>query len=172
MTLELSISDLVDATDLDLGSSPWFSITQERVGQFADATDDHQWIHVDSEAAAEGPFGGTIAHGYLTLSLVPAMLRQLFVVKGANRGTNYGLEKVRFTSPVPVGAEIRLTARIPEAEVRQGAVRYRVVLSVEIKGETRPAMIGEAIFLRYPDDARQLTPASNEPAMSSEGPKT
>lgn len=163
MTLELSISELADAADLDLGSSPWYPITQERVNLFADATDDHQWIHVDPEAAADGPFGGTIAHGYLTLSLVPAMLRQLFIVKQAKRGTNYGLEKVRFTSPVPVGAEIRLTARISDAEVRQGAVRYRVVLAVEIKGANRPAMVGEAIFLRYPDDVEQLATSSTEP---------
>ena len=162
MTLELSISDLANATGLDLGSSPWYPITQGRVDLFADATDDHQWIHVDPKAAAEGPFSGTIAHGYLTLSLIPAMLRQLFVVKEAKRGINYGLEKVRFTSPVPVGAEIRLTARISEAEVRQGAVRYRVVFAVELKGETRPAVIGEAIFLRYPDDAGRLAPSGSE----------
>ncbi|WP_269204070.1 MaoC family dehydratase [Nocardioides sambongensis] len=115
MTLEITVAELADAKDLDLGSSPWQPVEQVRIDTFADATDDHQWIHVDPERAADGPFGRTIAHGYLTLSLVPSMLKKLMVITDHGRGTNYGLEKVRFTAPVPVDAEIRLSASIPRA---------------------------------------------------------
>jgi acyl dehydratase len=149
--LEITVAELADAHDLDLGASPWLELTQARVDTFADATDDRQWIHVDAERAADGPFGGTIAHGYLTLSLVPRMLKQLMVITDHARGTNYGLEKVRFTSVVPVGAEIRLAATIPTATRRDdGGVQYRVALRVEVLGQERPAMVGESIYLTYP----------------------
>jgi acyl dehydratase len=149
--LEITVAELAEAEGLDLGASPWIEVTQERVCTFADATDDHQWIHVDTERAADGPFAGTIAHGYLTLSLVPALLKQLMVITDHGRGTNYGLEKVRFTSVVPVGAEIRLAASIPGAIRRDdGGVQYRVALRVEVMGQERPAMVGESIYVTYP----------------------
>nr|WP_279638275.1 MaoC family dehydratase [Nocardioides seonyuensis] len=151
MTLEITVAELAKAESLDLGSSPWQVVEQQRVDTFADATDDHQWIHVDPERAADGPFGGTIAHGYLTLSLVPSLFKQLLVITDHARGANYGLDKVRFTAPVPVGAEIRLTASIQEAELREdGGVQYRVRLAMEIKGQERPAMVGESIYVTYP----------------------
>lgn len=148
---EMTVAELAECQDLDLGASEWMTVEQERVDTFADATDDHQWIHVDPDRAAEGPFGRTIAHGYLTLSLVPRMLKQLMVITDHGRGTNYGLDKVRFTAPVPVGSEIRMTARVPGATRRDdGGVQYRVALTVEIRGQDRPAMVGESIYLTYP----------------------
>ena len=149
--LEITVAELAEAKDLDLGASPWQVMTQTRVDTFADATDDHQWIHTDAERAASGPFGGTIAHGYLTLSLVPSLLKQLMTITDHGRGTNYGLEKVRFTSVVPVGAEVRLAATITAATRRDdGGVQYRVALRIEILGQERPAMVGESIYLTYP----------------------
>jgi len=151
MTLQITVAELAEARDLDLGSSPWQRVEQARIDTFADATDDHQWIHVDPERAADGPFGRTIAHGYLTLSLVPSMLKQLMVITDHGRGTNYGLEKVRFTAPVLVDAEIRLSASVPEGVRRDdGGVQYRVALRVEVRGQERPAMVGESIYLTYP----------------------
>jgi len=151
MPLEITVAELAEAKDLDLGCSPWRRIDQQRIDTFADATDDHQWIHVDPERAAQGPFGRTIAHGYLTLSLVPSMLKELMVITDHGRGTNYGLEKVRFTAPVPVDSEVRLGARISGATRRDdGGVQYRVELRVEVRGQERPAMVGESIYLTYP----------------------
>jgi acyl dehydratase len=149
--IELTVAELAEARDLDLGASRWRRVEQERVNTFADATDDHQWIHVDVDRAGESPFGGTIAHGYLTMALVPAMLKEVLTITDHARGANYGLDKVRFTAPVPVGGEIRLAAAIPAAERRDdGGVRYRVALRIEIKGQDRPAMVGESIYVSYP----------------------
>jgi acyl dehydratase len=149
--LEITVAELAEADGLDLGASPWQPMEQRRVDTFADATDDHQWIHVDPERAAEGPFGGTIAHGYLTLSLVPSLLKQLMRITDHGRGTNYGLDKVRFTAPVPVGSELRLVASVSESRRRDdGGVQYKVALTVEIKGQGRPAMVAESIYLTYP----------------------
>jgi acyl dehydratase len=159
--LEITVAELAEADGLDLGASPWLEMTQERVSTFADASDDHQWIHVDPVRAADGPFGGTIAHGYLTLSLVPRMLKQLMVITDHGRGANYGLEKVRFTSVVPVGAEIRLAATIPDSILRDdGGVQYRVALRIEVRGQDRPAMVGESIYVTYP----QAEPSRKWPA--------
>jgi acyl dehydratase len=150
MTIELTVAELADVTELDLGASPWRRVDQHRVDTFAEATDDQQWIHVDPERAARGPFGGTIAHGYLTLSLVPAMLKTLLRIKDHARGANYGIDAVRFTAPVPVGGEIRLAATVLDSARRDdGGVRYRVALRVEIRGQERPAMVGESIYLTY-----------------------
>lgn len=151
MALEITVAELAEAKDLDLGATPWRLVEQRRVDTFAEATDDHQWIHVDPERAASGPFGTTIAHGYLTLSLVPSLLKELMTITDHGRGTNYGLEKVRFTSPVPVGSEIRMVASVPGATRRDdGGVQYRVALQIAIKGQERPAMVGESIYLTYP----------------------
>lgn len=151
MTLQITVAELAASDGLDLGSSPWQRLEQSRVDLFAEATDDHQWIHVDPERAAEGPFGTTIAHGYLTLALVPALLKKLMVITDHARGTNYGLDKVRFTAPVPVGSRIRLSASVPSAQRRDdGGVQYRVALRIEVEGTERPAMVGESIYLTYP----------------------
>ncbi len=149
--IELTVAELADVTELYLGATPWRRVDQAMVDTFADATGDHQWIHVDPDRAAHGPFGGTIAHGYLTLSLVPAMLKDLLRIKDHARGTNYGLEKVRFTAPVPVGSEIRLAATVLDAVARDdGGVQYHVALLMEIRGQERPAMIGQSVYLTYP----------------------
>lgn len=150
MTLRTTVGELPELVGRDLGVSDWFLVDQDRVDTFADATNDHQWIHVDPDRAATGPFSGTIAHGYLTLALVPDLLAQLLVVEDEARGANYGLERVRFTSPVPVGANIRLAASLNAVTVRpDNGVQYHVAMTVEIEGQDRPALIGETIYLSY-----------------------
>ncbi|MFD0855726.1 MaoC family dehydratase [Actinomadura adrarensis] len=134
----------------DLGASEWLEITQERVNTFADATDDHQWIHVDAEKAASGPFGGTIAHGYLTLSLVIPMFNDLLAIGGTKMSINYGLEKVRFPSPVRVGAKIRLAAKVAEVtDVAGNGVQMVCDFTVEIEGSEKPACVARPIYRHY-----------------------
>ena len=116
MTTTLTLAELEQATDRALGTSDWHEIAQEQINLFADATGDHQWIHVDPEAAAEGPFGTTVAHGYLTLSMLPMLLSEVVSVSDAVMGVNYGTEKIRFTSPVPSGSRVRLHAKLLRAE--------------------------------------------------------
>ena len=129
-----------------LGHSAWREITQEQVNTFADATDDHQWIHVDPERAAEGPFGAPIAHGFLTLSLLIPMWSELFDVTGVRTKVNYGLDKVRFTSPVKVGSRIRMTVTITDVqEVKGNGLHVVADATIEIEGEERPAVV--ATFL-------------------------
>jgi acyl dehydratase len=133
-----------------LGYSDWVEITQERVNQFADATDDHQWIHVDPERAAkESPFGGPIAHGYLTLSLVPLFLPQIVEITGFRMGVNYGTEKVRFPSPVPVGSRVRAGATLDSATPVDGGVQMNVTVTVEVEGASKPAMVATTVTRRY-----------------------
>lgn len=145
----LTVAELAQTGERDLGATDWFRISQTRIDGFADATEDHQWIHVDAERAATGPFGATIAHGYLTLSLVPYLLDQLLVITDQTQGTNYGIDRVRFTHAVPVDSEIRLAATVVEASLLpDGAtVRYRVKVRVDIRGVEKPAMVGETIYL-------------------------
>jgi acyl dehydratase/putative sterol carrier protein len=147
VTTELTLSELAASEERDLGSSPWVKIEQERVNQFADATGDHQWIHVDLEAAKAGPFGGTIAHGYLSLGLLPALLGGLIHVPDAQMGVNYGIDRVRFTSPVPVGSEVRVNARLLSSEPKGDGILYKVGVQIEIKGQEKPAMVGEVLYL-------------------------
>ena len=129
-----------------LGHSAWREITQEQVNTFADATDDHQWIHTDPERAAEGPFGAPIAHGFLTLSLLIPMWSELFDVTGVRTKVNYGLDKVRFTSPVKVGSRIRMTVTITDVqEVKGNGLHLVADGTIEIEGEERPAVV--ATFL-------------------------
>jgi acyl dehydratase len=129
-----------------LGHSAWREITQEQVNTFADATDDHQWIHTDPERAAEGPFGAPIAHGFLTLSLLIPMWSELFDVTGVKTKVNYGLDKVRFTSPVKVGSRIRMTVTITDVqEVKGNGLHLVADGTIEIEGEERPAVV--ATFL-------------------------
>ncbi|GAB3158862.1 MaoC family dehydratase [Microbispora hainanensis] len=134
----------------DLGHSGWLEITQERVNTFADATDDHQWIHVDPVRAAAGPFGGPIAHGYLTLSLVIPLFSELLDIQGVKMSVNYGLEKVRFPSPVKVGGRIRLAAAVVSVEDVPGdGVQMLLDFTVEIDGATKPACVARVIYRHY-----------------------
>src|SRR5947209_8163641 len=133
-----------------LGHSDWVTITQEQVNQFADATGDHQWIHVDPERAAkESPFGGPIAHGYLTLSLLPSLMPQLLETTGFRMGVNYGTEKVRFPSPVPVGSRVRAGATLDSATPFDGGVQMNVTVTVEVEGASKPAMVATTVTRRY-----------------------
>ena len=138
---------LLDAVGKHLGESEWLEITQERVNQFAEATGDHQWIHVDPERAkAESPYGTTIAHGYLTLSLVNLFMPQLMEVRNVSMGVNYGTDKTRFPAPVPVGSRVRGVGEIVDAvEVKNGAVQVTVRVSVEVEGSDRPACVVDTI---------------------------
>ena len=139
-------SELAAAVGKHLGYSDWLEITQERVNRFADATGDHQWIHVDPERAKSGPFGGTIAHGYLTMSLVNLFLPQIMEVRGISMGVNYGCDKVRFPAPVPVGSRIRGVGQLVAAEeVKGGAVQATTLITIEVEGGTKPACIIESI---------------------------
>ena len=133
-----------------LGHSDWVEITQEQVNQFADATGDHQWIHVDPERARrESPFGGPIAHGYLTLSLIPALLPQVLVPSGFKMGVNYGCNKVRFMSPVPVGSKLRGTATIKDMSDLDGGAQITVEMVWEVEGTEKPACVSEALVRFY-----------------------
>lgn len=134
----------------DLGTSGWFEVTQDRVDLFADATEDHQWIHTDPERAAEGPFGGTIAHGYLTLSLLIPLFNELLDVRGMRMSVNYGLEKVRFPSPVRVGGKIRLLGTVDSVEdVAGDGVQMALSFTIEIEGGTKPACVAKALYRHY-----------------------
>jgi acyl dehydratase len=131
-----------------LGYSEWKLITQEQVNLFAEATGDHQWIHTDPERAKKGPFGGAIAHGYLTLSLLPALLPEVAVVDGIKLAVNYGAGKVRFPSPVPVGARVRVGAKVGSVEETTGGFQVSWDTAVEVEGAAKPALVAEVIY-RY-----------------------
>ncbi|MDF3146872.1 MULTISPECIES: MaoC family dehydratase [unclassified Streptomyces] len=133
----------------DLGTSEWIEITQERINTFADATGDHQWIHVDPQKAAEGPFGAPIAHGYLTLSLFIPLFTELLDVQGVTTKVNYGLNKVRFPSPVKVGSRIRLVGRLAEVEEVPGGAQITVDGTIEIEGGTKPAAVLQSVSRFY-----------------------
>jgi len=141
------LAQLEAAVGEDLGTSDWFEIDQDRVNLFADATDDHQWIHVDEERAAQGPFGATVAHGYMTVSLIPALSKSIFSVETDGPRLNYGLNKVRFPNPVKVGSRVRAHATLAElADVPAGkqlVVRY----TIEIEDEAKPACVAETVVL-------------------------
>jgi acyl dehydratase len=142
--------DLLQHVGRELGPSEWMTVDQAMIDKFADATGDHQWIHVDVERARrEMPGGKTIAHGYLTLSLVPRMAQTLSRVKKRSRGVNYGSNKVRFINPVPAGARIRLRQRIANVEEIQGGVRVTSEMTVEVEGQSKPALIAETIGVSY-----------------------
>ncbi|MBS2965866.1 MaoC family dehydratase [Actinocrinis puniceicyclus] len=133
----------------DLGASGWLEITQERIDAFAAATGDHQWIHVDPERAAAGPFGRTIAHGYLTLALVIPFFNELLEVRGVSMSVNYGLDRVRFPAPVPVGAKIRLAARVGEVAEVTGGVQMALDFTVEVDGAEKPACVARPIYRHF-----------------------
>jgi acyl dehydratase len=133
-----------------LGWSDWNEITQDQVNRFADATGDHQWIHVDPERAAkESPFGGPIAHGYLTLSLAPVLLRDVLRVEGVSMGVNYGLNKLRFPAPVPVGGKLRVGATLAEVEDIPGGAQAALDLVFEVEGQDKPACVAQAVYRYY-----------------------
>ena len=140
-----SVEALQAAVGKTLGPSEWLRIEQDRINLFADATDDHQWIHVDVERAKQGPFGAPIAHGYLTLSLVSHFLPQLMVVPNAKMGVNYGCNKVRFPAPVPVGSKIRATGEIAGVEEIPGGAQVVVRVTIEVEGGTKPACVVESV---------------------------
>lgn len=139
------LAELAEAADTDLGVSDWLVIDQARIDQFAEATGDHQWIHVDPERAASGPFGRTIAHGFLTLSLMPVLQHQLYAVEGVSMAVNVGLDKVRFVAPVPVGSKVRASTRIIEATALDNAVQLKFSTTLEIEGSDKPAAVVESI---------------------------
>jgi acyl dehydratase len=143
----LTIEELETSQGRELGVSPWHEITQEQVNGFADATGDHQWIHVDPERAADGPFGTTVAHGYLTLSMLPMLLAEIVSVSDAVMGLNYGTEKIRFTNPVPVGSRVRLHATLARTARRGPSVIWTVGVQVEIEGKEKPALVGEVVYM-------------------------
>jgi len=143
------IDELKKLAGSDLGTSEWIEVTQERINTFADATGDHQWIHVDPERAAEGPFGAPIAHGYLTLSLFIPLFTELLDVQGVTTKVNYGLNKVRFPSPVKVGSRIRLVGKLAEVEEVPGGVQITVDGTIEIDGGTKPAAVLQSLSRFY-----------------------
>ena len=145
------IASLKPLVGSELGVSDWLEITQERIDRFAEATGDHQWIHVDPERAKRGPFGRTIAHGYLTQSLVNFFLPQIVEVRGIGMGINYGADRLRFPAPVPVGARVRGSAELLEAEeTRDGAVQAKFRVTVELEGSDKPGCVIDTISRYYP----------------------
>jgi len=141
------LDELEAAVGQELGTTDWMEITQERVDTFADATDDHQWIHVDVERAKDGPFGGTIAHGYLTLSLIAHFNQELIRIETSGARLNYGLNKVRFPNPVKVGARIRCTATLNSLTDVPAGKQMITSYVLEIEGETKPACVAEMVVL-------------------------
>ncbi|WP_370938545.1 MaoC family dehydratase [Amycolatopsis sp. cg13] len=139
------VAELAEAVGKPLGTSEWHTVSQEQVQLFADATGDHQWIHLDAEKAAAGPFGTTIAHGFLTLSLIPSFLPEIYRVEGLKMGINYGLNKVRFPQPVKVGSRVRGTAELVELTDVPGGKQAVVAWTVEIEGEDKPACVAEMV---------------------------
>ncbi len=143
--------ELLDRVGEELGETDWLEIDQTRVNLFADATGDHQWIHVDVEKAKRGPFGGPIAHGYLTASLANYFLPQLIDVQGTSMGVNYGCDKIRFPAPVPVGSKVRGTAVLTSVEeTKDGGIQAKITVKIEIEGQERPACVIETISRFYP----------------------
>jgi len=143
--------ELLDCVGEELGETDWLEIDQARVNLFADATGDHQWIHVDVEKAKQGPFGGTIAHGYLTASLANFFLPQLLDVQGTSMGVNYGCDKIRFPAPVPVGSKVRGTGTLTSVDkAKDGGIQAKITVNIEVEGNERPACVIETISRFYP----------------------
>ena len=145
----IELSDLPHWVGRHLGFSEWREMTQDRVNQFADAADDHQFIHVDVERAKQTPFGGTIAHGFLTLSLIAPIMGELFKVSGVTMGVNYGLDRVRFPAPVPVGAQFRGGAEIVDVTEVPGGVQVKSKVTIEVQGSEKPACVAETLVRLY-----------------------
>ncbi len=147
-------NDLLDRAPGPLGHSDWLAIDQQRIDRFAEATGDHQWIHVDPERAKDGPFGTTIAHGYLTLSLVNLFLPQIVEVRGISMGVNVGSDRLRFPATVPVGSRVRGAAELVSAEAtKDGGVQAKIRVAVEVEGRERPACVVDTLSRYYPEEA-------------------
>lgn len=144
-----SVAALKEAAGTSLGHTDWMEIDQRRIDMFAEATGDHQWIHTDPQRAAGGPFGTTIAHGYLTLSLLPALVAGRFSVTGATMGVNYGLNKVRFPAPVPVGSRVRALIELRDVTEIDGGVQVTATVTVEREGGDKPACVAETVSRVY-----------------------
>jgi acyl dehydratase len=149
MTSFASLDELTAAVGTELGTSDWHTVTQEQVNLFAEATGDHQWIHVDPERAKDGPFGGTIAHGYLTLSLVPLLAKECYSVDGVRMAVNYGSDKVRFPAPVPVGTPVRATAELLSATEVKGGQQVVVRFTIVSEAGAKPHCVAETITRFY-----------------------
>ncbi|WP_431683339.1 MaoC family dehydratase [Kitasatospora sp. KL5] len=145
-----SPADLAGAVGTEIGTGDWLTIEQDRINLFADATGDHQWIHTDPERAAAGPFGATVAHGYLTLSLLPHLAQQAYRVEGVRMGVNYGLNKVRFPAPVRVGSRVRARVALTGADEIPGGLQITTRVTVEIEGGEKPACVAEAVSRIHP----------------------
>ena len=146
-----TLAELADCVDQEVAISDWLTITQQQINLFAEATGDHQWIHVDPEKAAKGPFGGPIAHGFLTLSLIPKFFESSFEIIGSRMGVNYGLNKVRFTSPVPVGSRLRARMKLLATQpIDNDGVQMTWEVTVEREGSGKPVCIAESLVRRYP----------------------
>jgi acyl dehydratase len=149
MTTKLTLEELESSEERELGTSDWETIDQKQIDLFAEATHDHQWIHVDPDMAAQGPFGTTVAHGYLSLSMLPYFVSQVLNVTDVRMGINYGTEKIRFTAPVPVDSQVRLKARLRGSERRGEGVLYRLGVEIEIRDSDKPALVGEVLYLVF-----------------------
>jgi acyl dehydratase len=149
VAVTMDMAELAESRDVDLGVSDWLEVTQSMIDGFADATLDHQWIHVDEQRAAEGPFGTTVAHGYLTLSLLPVLVGGLLEVPDAVMGVNYGLDRLRLTAPVKSGSRVRASAHLTDTELKGGGLLCRIEVTVEIEGQDRPALVATTLSLRY-----------------------
>ena len=146
----IKFDEIKDMIGKEVGTSDWYEITQDKVNLFADATGDHQWIHVDVERAKKAlPTGGTSAHGYLTLSLIPMLSSQIMRIDGVTRGINYGCNKVRFTNMVPVGSRVRGRQKLLSAEERAGGLQLINEFTIEIEGQDRPACVAQTISIIY-----------------------
>lgn len=150
MRVFTGLDDLRAATGTRIGVGEWSTVDQSQIDLFADATHDHQWIHVDPARAGDGPFGTTIAHGFLTLSLLPHLVERVYAVEGARMGVNYGVNRVRFTAPVPVGSRVRAVVELLDVvDVAGGGVQLTMGVTVELEGAERPALVAEWLVRRY-----------------------
>ena len=145
-----SADDFKALVGKEVGVSRWLEVTQERVNRFAEATDDHQWIHTDPvRAKTESPYGGTIAHGYLTISLTPSLISEIAEVKNLKMGVNYGLDKLRFPAPVPVGSRVRVRLTLKKVREIGGAIQTTQEVVVEVEGQQKPACVAQTLSLYY-----------------------
>lgn len=146
----VAYTDVKSLVGTELGVSDWHAVTQEEINAFAECTHDHQWIHLDVERAKkESPFGGPVAHGYYTLSLAPYLMDQIWTVEGIRMGVNYGLNKLRFPAPVPVGKRVRARATLDNAEDVTGGMQVTVGLTFEVEGASKPACVAEGVYRFY-----------------------
>jgi acyl dehydratase len=150
MATTVHIDKFKELVGTHLGYSDWHRVTQEQINLFADATGDHQWIHVDPERAKSGPFGTAIAHGYLTLSLAPGLLHEVLVVEGTSMGVNYGCNKVRFPAPVPVDSNLRIGVAVKDADDVTNGVQVVLELTCETEGSTKPSCVAEVVYRYFP----------------------